>query len=111
MATPIQAKVVIDAAVVQAKNEIDNVIPANANISGGNIAFAPTQLLYILDAGGVAATAQTLLNTIVASLNAAGRNPKVTGNQGRRGGDPTIVSSKVIIITTALTTYNIINIG
>lgn len=110
MSTKVQAKAAIDAAVVLAKSDIDNILPATVNILDGSINFNPNKFTFLLDGGGTLAAANTLLNTIKTNLTAAARNPIVTGNQGRRGADPK-AADKQIIITTALVVYTIINIG
>src|SRR5258705_116551 len=111
MATKVQAKAAIDAAVVQAKAEIDNALPVGVNILDGSINFGPVKLSLLLDAGSSLATANATLSSIKTYLDSVARTYIVTGNQGRRGPDPKISSSKSIVITSDLTTYNILNIG
>ena len=103
MATRAQAKAAIDAAVIDAKADID-ALPASTNIKDGGIAFGPTRYQLILDAGGVLATATSLQASIEAFLTAQSR-PFVTSRLYRRAED----NPRVITITEAKLSVRITN--
>lgn len=73
MANKTQAKAVIDAAVVDMKDDIDNILPVGVNITKGSLEGAPTHYAFFLDAGGLQATADSWLASIQSALTTAGR--------------------------------------
>lgn len=107
MATKVQAKAAIDAAVVLAKNDIDNIHPVGVNITGGRITFNPTKFVFQWDAGGVLATATSWLATLTSNLAAASRTYTINGSRGRRLGD--LAGQNNIIVATDLANYIIVN--
>lgn len=106
MATKTQAKNLIDAAVVLAKNEIDNILPTGVNIVDGHISFGPTKVFLKMDAGGNSTTALAWANTITANLDAASRPYTVKGSRGRREED---APSHEIVINSILSQLTIVN--
>lgn len=88
MATKAQAKAAIDSAAVDAKSDIDNILPAGVDISGGgcSISFGPTQYVIQLNAGGNSATATSWLTSIKTNLTNANR-PWSEFKSDRRAGD------------------------
>jgi hypothetical protein len=106
MPTKNQAKAAVDSAVFDIKADIDGILPTGVNITDGGISFNPTKWRLHMNAGGVAATADSWLATIVTNLTTAGR-ASVVRRSGRR--DEDVVA--FISIDTALATYIIQNIG
>src|SRR5690349_20812013 len=85
MPSKTQAKAAIDAAVVAVKADIDNILPVGVNIQNGQISFSPSATWSIsMDAGGVAATADSWLATIQTNLTGASRS-FIVRRSGRRG--------------------------
>jgi hypothetical protein len=105
MATKPQAKAAIDSAVVQIKNDIDNIFPAGINIKDGTLNFAPTRWSFILDAGGSNSTAESWITSITTALTGAGRTYLVK-RSGRRADDSTGEGFRV---ETQLAVYTIVN--
>lgn len=107
MPTKTQAKAAVDAAAVDAKSDIDNILPAGVNIKDGSIGFGPESYVIELDAGGSATTALTLLGAVQTNLTSAGRS-FTTFRSDRRVDDG---GKKVMGVKEAKLTVVIINFG
>lgn len=109
MATKPQAKTAIDATVTLVKNDIDTILPTGINIRKGSMSFAPNAWTFILDAGGVLATATSWRDTILTNLALAGRPvPAAQDNKFQRradDGEP----EKAITISSGPSTFKIVN--
>ncbi len=102
MATKAQAKAAIDAAVVNIKADIDNILPVGVDITDGSISFNPTHWQFKLNATTQGA-ADTLATAIETALVTASRTFTET-RDGRRANDP---SGKSISISSTLAGYTI----
>ena len=103
MATKLQAKNAIDAAALDAKNDIDNILPVGVNIKDGGISFNPEGYVIVVDAGGLVATADSTLASIQSNLTTATR-PFVTTLRRRKAD-----TKNQYVVTEAKLTVKIVN--
>lgn len=87
MANKTQAKAAIDSAVIDIKNDIDNILPIGVNINDGSVSFNPTRYVIQLDAGNNSATALSWFNSIKANLISAARPNFIEFRSDRRNDD------------------------
>ena len=100
-----QTKTAIDSAATAIKADIDNILPVGVNIIDGNINFAPLRWNIRLDAGGVSATADSWLASMVTALTNAGRTSVVTRFGRRLGETPNSITIKTTIATYQITNF------